>query len=437
MSWLTGIAQLSDRLFAGSGSGKMCRVNVPPSRRIAGLLAVAILMAGGCRPGEAPSSPPPLSSSAPSPSASASTVTKALDPVVTTPATCPETSRRTGRFRVTPASGSWELLHVDQTPGTVMGSGTATSDSTLWAWRLGPGDARGPRHWNGRGWDEPAPVPASGRLLALGAASADRAWVLAGTEDGHVALLTWDGRAWHTGPPELAGQPAPVVDAQGTWLTLGSASMRWDGTAWQSVPAPFYALSLSGTADTPWMIGTPREGSDRRSIARWTGRAWQPVQLPTLLSPTDAEPVHGDTGRTDLRAVVRTGPEEWWVLGSFQWMEHEKTDLEDVFGSRAVAMRLRGTTWTCLVAAESKPKAFTAAAPDGENGLWAATDAGTLWHLSSTGRWTSERLPTGEYGPAVVEDLVMRDDTGDVYALGAVGAQGELTGSHGALWRLR
>ncbi|WP_263651551.1 hypothetical protein [Nonomuraea glycinis] len=36
MSWLADIAPLSDRLFAGSGSGKMCRVTVPPSRRIAG-----------------------------------------------------------------------------------------------------------------------------------------------------------------------------------------------------------------------------------------------------------------------------------------------------------------------------------------------------------------------------------------------------------------
>ncbi|MEQ4719925.1 hypothetical protein [Nonomuraea sp. B19D2] len=48
-----------------------------------------------------------------------------------------------------------------------------------------------------------------------------------------------------------------------------------------------------------------------------------PEVRPDLTLPPDARPEHGDVGTRYVEAAVRTGPAEFWVLGSFAWVEHD------------------------------------------------------------------------------------------------------------------
>lgn len=405
---------------------------------IAACVAVSACGAGSPRRGGAsPAASPSVSTAASTPGPLATTTAPAL---VTTPANCPVTSRHDDGFRAATASSGWELAWLDDAPEeTSLRAGAATADGALWALFVRASGAIEPRRWHGGEWRAPPSAPSSQEVRALGAASADRAWVVV-TADGALALTVWDGTAWRATPLVLGADTGAGPVAAGPWLALSTGSTRWDGAAWRSAPLPLHVNALTGSGDEPWAIGfaDPMDPDASSALARWTGAAWQSVPVPALGLPPDAEPVHADQGRTVVKSVVRTGPQEWWALGAFQWMEHEHVDEEDIFPGRSVALRLAGGTWTCVVGSSWPDgwKGFTAAAPDGRGGLWAVSVPDELWHLSE-GRWTRERPPVRGAGRASVEDLVARPGTGELYALGSIGTQPYGEDSRAALWRLR
>ncbi|MFI6789030.1 hypothetical protein ACIBG4_17045 [Nonomuraea sp. NPDC050383] len=416
-------------------------------RRTTAALAVLALGASACA-GSRPAGEPRASS--PAPAGTSAPAGKVAEPAAVTPGSCPGTPRAADQLRPVEVRGSgWRLISLDDSAGH-LADGSVTSDGALWALHGSPGamgDHVAARRWDGRAWTRLPQVPgARGADQALSAVSRDAAWIVTrapGKEDGARGprtLWAWNGAAWRTAPLDLRPAPDDVrTSARGPWVVAGDRSMRWNGTRWQPAPLPAPARSLGGTDDEPWVVGElPPDDtdSDKSRVARWTGSAWQDVPLPELRLPPDAEPQHGDDGERFPRVAVRTGSAEFWVLGSFRWLEHDREDLEDVFPARPVAMRNVSGVWTCLWGPTGEP-GFSDAVPDGSGGLWAVTDwddgpRSVLWHLAG-GRWTRESLPVRDGGQARVYDLAARDGT--VYALGAL-VRDPLREGRAALWRL-
>ncbi|WP_157530903.1 hypothetical protein [Microtetraspora niveoalba] len=391
------------------------------------------------------------------PRASSPVRAEIAEPAAVSPGACPGVPRQADQLRPVTVRGSrWRLVSLDDSRGYLDG-GTITPDGTLWALHGTPdamGDHLVARRWDGRTWTQLPRVPsAPGADQALAAASRDVAWIVThprGEGDTYAprTLSAWNGTAWQTVPLHLRpGPDDPHSSAQGPWVVAGDQSMRWDGTRWRSAPLPAPGYSVGGTDDEPWVVGEMPlggTGGERTRVARWTGSAWQDVPMPDLRLPSDAEPEHGNVGTRHVEAAVRTGPAEFWALGSFEWVEHDAEEGEDVFPRRPLAMRNVSGVWTCFWGPTAEPGSgdampgFGDAAPDGRGGLWSTTgrydsERGSLWHLSG-GRWTLEFIPVPDGGHAVVYDLVSRDRT--IYALGSIFKDAGTSAGRAALWRL-
>lgn len=189
--------------------------------------------------------------------------------------------------------------------------------------------------------------------------------------------------------------------------------MRWNGRAWQQAPLPFPGASLTGTAQTPWVL---LDEDASAPLAQWTGRAWRLVQVP------------GVKGKwVQLSAVVPTRSGEFWALGMVTWDE-EDWSLEPSPVTRPLCVRLTWDAgrWSCFFGHtdEGGRAGFTDVVHDGRGGLWALTHDDELWHLTE-GRWTRERPhDAGDTMNRKIVELAASEDGRHVYALGS------------AVWRL-
>ncbi|MEU1720541.1 hypothetical protein [Nonomuraea sp. NPDC005692] len=385
---------------------------------------------------------PPASTAAPATTASSKldVLTDRLGPPLTTnTGTCPSPGRNVDQLRpATLPRSTWRLAWTEAEEGQ-LAEATVTPDGALWALR-GSGRTQWPAQWTGSSWKQLPALPLGEDLLVrLGAASADRAWVIVESAAATYVLSTWDGRAWRSEQVDLGVQAVSGEElaAQGAWVLLGDRSMRWSGTAWQTAPLHSYSYKLSGSTDEPWVIASsdPDAEQARIQLSRWTDRGWQAVPLPDgMLLPPGTEAVHPDKPWTRIAGVARTGPAEFWVAGTYSWGEHEPVDQEDVTISRSVVMRNAAGRWSCWwgpVGDQSDP--FVDMVPDGRGGLWAATGSGMLWHLSD-GRWTRERAPVDQGVPEITD--LAASPGGEIYALGGIGSEQWAQDARPALWLL-
>ncbi|MGW2155027.1 hypothetical protein [Nonomuraea sp. NPDC001699] len=389
---------------------------------------------------------PPASTATPSPSASPKldVLTDRLGPPMTNlTGTCPSPGRTVDQLNpATLPRSTWRLASAGTEEGE-LDQATVTPDGTLWALR-GRGPTQRPVRWTGSSWQDLPAFPAGeDPLVRLGAAAADRAWVIvqSGSPDDSPAnyvVSTWDGRAWQSRPVDLGVPPVSGEElaAQGAWVLLGDRAMRWSGTAWQTAPLHSYSDKLSGSTEDPWVIASPDPDEEVEiQLSRWTDQGWQAVPLPDGMTlPPGTEAIHPDKPSTRIAGVAQTGPEEFWVVGTYSWGEHEPVDQEDVMISRSVLMRNVAGRWSCRWGpAGGRPDPFVDAVADGRGGLWAATELGLLWHLSD-GRWTRERAPVDK-GVPVIRDLA-GSPGGALYALGGIGSGPWDEDIRPALWRL-
>lgn len=414
-----------------------------------------VFLLAACATGKAA---PPASTAAPAPSATTiappklEVLTDRLGPPMCSTGTCPSPGRKVDRLRpATLPRSSWELASAEAEEGE-LAQATVTPDGALWALHE-TGRTQEPVRWTGSAWKKLPALPlGKDPWVRLGAASADKAWLIVESappmspEDPPATYLvsTWDGQAWRSERVDLGVQSATGerLAAQGAWVLLGDRAMRWSGTAWQTAPLHSYSDKVAGTTEEPWVIAAPypdHEGEAAQiQLSRWTDQGWQAVPLPGGMTlPPGTEAIHPDKPSTEIAGVARTGPEEFWVAGTFSWGEHEPVDGEDITVSRSLVMRNVAGQWSCWwgpIDDGDQPDSFVDAVPDGRGGLWAATELGMLWHLSD-GRWTREQAPVDK-GVPVIKDLA-GSPGGEIYALGGIDSERRAENTRSALWRLK
>lgn len=191
-------------------------------------------------------------------------------------------------------------------------------------------------HWDGESWRRvPYTLPYGntlGRLAGVTVISATDAWAVGSTYGvrSDTLLLHWDGKTWEPATDVLAttsGSPGlgllnavDAVAADDIWAVgtgNGLSLAHWDGQLWTRVPAPGkppdgLAETLTGVAvvatDDVWAVGWASESTspEHPRILHWDGDRWQRVRSP---SPGTTE--------NELNAVVATGPDDAWAVGSF------------------------------------------------------------------------------------------------------------------------
>ncbi len=421
-------------------------------RRLAPLAGVFLLAA--CATGKAT---PPASPATPAPSATGiaslklEVLTDRLGPPMKRgTGTCPSPGRNVDQLRpITLPRSNWELASATAEEGE-LGQATVTPDGALWALHE-TGRTQEPVRWTGSAWQKLPALPlGKDPQVRLGAASADRAWIIVESAPpmspddppATYVVSTWDGRAWRSERVDLGVRPASGEElaAQGAWVLLGDRAMRWSGKAWQTAPLHSYSYQVAGTTEEPWVIAPPDpddEDEAQIQLSRWTDQGWQAVPLPEGMTlPPGTKAIHPDKPLTEIAGVARTGPEEFWVAGTFSWGEHEPVDEEDIPVSRRLVMRNVAGRWSCWWGPtdDDQPDPFVDAVSDGRGGLWAATELGMLWHLSD-GRWTREQAPVDK-GVPVIRDLA-GSPGGEIYALGGIGSKRSAEETRPALWRLK
>jgi hypothetical protein len=207
----------------------------------------------------------------------------------------------------TPADGTWrwEWINPAPTGKTLHGIG-GTSDSDLWV----AGEGGNIAHFDGAGWDIRHVGRATTRYFSVGARSASDVWV-AGTTEGQISVVHFDGRDWVDSYPFAGGafrgfshgagkRLFAVVDwdilelsAAGTWEptdtrdngVFGPPAGVWvasSGEAWAlttgakllKLPAASQKWQLQGPVAgvSPQAVGLALSGAGAQACAFYTGR---------------------------------------------------------------------------------------------------------------------------------------------------------------------
>jgi hypothetical protein len=202
-------------------------------------------------------------------------------------------------------------------------------------------------------WDGvPSPDPEDGGSLLLGvsAVAADDAWAVGGTGDPEEPTSTlairWNGAEWDVVPTPNAGAVANRFDAvdalspDAAWAVgrtsdgVGDAPMIavWDGATWslQPLPAELGEGGLTGVAALSttdvWAAGysgNVTAGSERALLLHWDGTKWSKERI---------APATIGGGRSLLRSISASGPEDVWAVGYQR--------------NRPALVHFDGTAWT-------------------------------------------------------------------------------------------
>ncbi|WP_431900536.1 hypothetical protein [Nonomuraea sp. bgisy101] len=355
------------------------------------------------------------------------------------PASCPQPPAERDDLSPRPTASSWKRISTDEATGS-MDDLAAAPDGTLWASSTrqkaaGQGVLEytdgGLRRWDGTAWTAmPLPSGPDVRVVALAAASKERAWALGIVgRTGHVAAF--DGAGWRVEP--LSGAAAESIGWGGTaaesiapgrlWAVNGRVGLLDAGGAWRSYALPSPASAVDGEGGELWAAGGT-------AALRWEGTGWRQVGVPALGVPAKAQ-----APRVSLTDVVVLGPREVWVVGGVSWLvpgayneENEPLEL-----TRPVALRWDGSSWRCGWGAVGTM--LTEAESDGTGGLWALDSTRSrLWHLSD-GEWTTESPPVPGGRVPELTALARRPGSAEVYAVGAFAPEGADHPTFAALWR--
>ncbi|GGO80492.1 hypothetical protein GCM10012289_67270 [Nonomuraea cavernae] len=355
-----------------------------------------------------------------------------LPPLAARPARCAQPPARADRLRARPVRTTWRAVFTDRDHGG-FGDLAVGGDGAVWTThftqRASGGTVEtafaGLRRWDGARW-RAYPLP-DVRVTALGATSAEQAWVF-GLADGQAGLVGGFQHGTFVSSP-LTGRPAGTIGtggtaARGAWAVNGTEALSWDGSTWRAHELPAPAGAVGGEDTDVWTVSGPlREAGP---AARWNGSAWQRVGVPELGLPPAAE-----SPRIHLNDVAVLGPRDVWAVGGVSWLVPGRFDEqnEPLERHRPVALHWDGHGWRCDWG--SLGSTFAQAEPDGRGGLWVLDSTGSRLLRHSGGRWTSQRL-AGQ-----VAALAWRPGTAEIYAAGAVGGAvgGELT--RATLWRSR
>lgn len=362
-----------------------------------------------------------------------------LTAVPARPSTCEQPPAGRDDLRPARAASSWKRIFTDEATGS-MDELAAAPDGTLWATSTrqtakGHGVVEytdgGPRRWDGTAWTAvPLPSRPDIQVVALAAASKDRAWAVGiSVKTGYVAAF--EGAGWRVEP--LSGPSAESIGWGGTaakalapdrlWTVNGRVGLLDTDGAWRAYALPSEASAVDGEGDELWAAGGT-------AALRWEGTGWRQVGLPALGTPAKAQ-----SPRVSLTDVVVLSPREVWVVGGVSWLvpgayDEESEPLEL---SRPVALRWDGSAWRCHWGAVGT--VFTEAEPDGTGGLWALDSTrGRLWRLSDD-RWTVQSPPVPGGRVPTLTALARRPGTAEVYAVGAFSPEGADHPAFAALWR--
>jgi hypothetical protein len=222
----------------------------------------------------------------------------------------------------------WRIVPVPEHYGGFFVSGSALSDSDVWA--VG-GDGYYPviDHWDGASWSEIPSPRIRGDLYGVAGLSPTDAWAVGVTSVSTALVEHWDGTAW-----SLVDVPEPGTDSflynvnavsvTDVWAVgnynqpdgLHALAEHWDGTAWTVVDVPDaspYANVLNGVAaissSDVWAVGYQQlEGFVTGPLAvHWDGSAWTVVD-------TAHPPFEG--GLQEVDGVAAN--DAWTAGGGFQ-----------------------------------------------------------------------------------------------------------------------
>ncbi|GAA1726679.1 hypothetical protein GCM10009734_34540 [Nonomuraea bangladeshensis] len=370
------------------------------------------------------------------------------------PARCALPPEGRDDLRASEVATAWRTLWVDRARGS-MGLLAVAADGALWTTFWGDKERGGVRRRDGGAWQafEVPSLPRRGgqSIVALAAASADRAWVFGQSSDRKGAdtvgfIGTYEGGRWRS---EALAKPAAdaigwaytsarSLGADRTWAVNGQVGLLWTGREWHRHQLPARAGALGAEGEQVWAV--TGEHSGQPVAMRWEQAGWRLIGVPVLETPD-----HEVSGSV-LRDVAVIGPDDVWAVGGVSWlMEHEYDDEgEPLERGRPVALHWDGRSWTChwgpLGSTAGRPAGrmarFGQAEPDGRGGLWVLGRGDLLWHLSD-GRWTRHRVPAPAGYAAKVSSLARRPGTSQVYAVGSVTSEEKdaFEVSHAALWR--
>lgn len=261
---------------------------------------------------------------------------------------------------------------------------SGSSPSDVWAAGSYWNEARERRtllmHWDGASW-KTAPSPnVDGKenlLNGVAVVSPTDAWAVGSALDasfsGRTLTQHWDGASWTIVPSPNPGESGvgsnllSVAAASSTdvWavgdidtggFVMGTLTEHWDGTEWLAVPSPTVpdgALLDKVAADRSgavWAVGWRQVGEWTQPLAmRRTGTEWLTVDAPSF-----------DGVTADFSGVTVLGPDDVWAVGTR--------------GSRTLAARWDGTSWTVTASADPGRIANSlvdVAAVPGTGCLWA------------------------------------------------------------------